>query len=94
MCYVLAVVAVAAAAMSDPNHPRMSLFIAAAVMCLPASVGAIPVLYVAAPLAWRLTDADSGGVTWPVTATYAAVAGFAAVANIMLLRGRRDRRSA
>ena len=34
-------------------------------------------------------DADNGGITWPVTATYAAVFGLAAVANIQLVRSRR-----
>jgi hypothetical protein len=93
-CYILAVVTVTAVAMSDPNHPRQPLVIAAALMCLPASVGALPVLYVAAALAWGLANTDRGGVTWPVTAAYAAVAGLAAVANIMLLHGRLDRRRA
>jgi hypothetical protein len=94
VCYVLTVVAVTAGAMVDPNHPRAPLLIAALVVSLPASVGALPILYGAAALAWGLTHADSGGVTWPVTATYAAVFGLAAVANIMLLHGRLDRRRA
>jgi hypothetical protein len=93
-CYVLAIVAFEAVAMSDPNHPRRPLFIAALLVCLPASVGALPVLYVAGALAWELTNADNGGVAWPVTAAYAAVLGLAAVANLMLLRGRLDRRRA
>jgi hypothetical protein len=91
-CYVLVIVAGVAVAMSDPNHPRRSLCIVMLVACLPGSVGAFPFLYVAVPLAWNLTHADSGGVTWPVTAAYAAVGGLAAVANIILLRGRLDRR--
>lgn len=93
-CYIVAVMLVTAVAMSDPNHPRLPLFIAALVVCLPALVGGLPVLFGAGALAWGLTHADSGGVTWPVTATYTAVLGLTALANVMIVRTRRRTRHA
>ena len=85
MAYVGGVAIVAAAATSNPNHPRQTALIAALVLCLPAMVVALPVLYVAVSTAFNLTGADGGGVAWPVTVTYVAVFAFAAALNVALV---------
>ncbi|MCU1360734.1 MAG: hypothetical protein JWN99_2023 [Ilumatobacteraceae bacterium] len=87
--YVVAVAASTAVAMSDPNHPRSAFLIAALVLALPCSAAALPVLYVAGSVAWNLTNADDGGLAWPVTATYVVVLGLAAAMNVFLLEDRR-----
>ena len=84
--YVVTVVVLAAIATSDPNEFRPPLFVAALVLCLPALIAMLPVLYVAASTAFNLTGADTGGTGWPVTATYAVVLGLTAVLNVVLLR--------
>lgn len=84
--YVGGVAVLAAVATSDPNHFRHWAFVAALVLCLPALVAVLPVLYVAASTAFNVTGADSGGTRWPVTATYVVVLTAAAALNVYLLR--------
>lgn len=80
-------------ATTDPNHPKRGLFVIALALCHPALVPAPRVLYVAVALAWGLTNADSGGVTWPVTAAYVLAAALAATCNVWLIgRPRRTLR--
>jgi hypothetical protein len=86
LAYVAGVMAVMAVATTDPNHPKLGLFVTALVLCLPAMVPALPLFYVALALVWGLSHADSGGATWPVTMAYVAAAGLAAVGNLWLIR--------
>ena len=91
--YVACVMVFMTLATTDPNHPKRVLFVIALALCLPALVPALPVLYVALALAWGLTSADSGGVTWPVTAAYVLAAALAAACNVWLIgRTRRTLR--
>jgi hypothetical protein len=84
--YVAVCTGIAAAAMADPNHPSTTLLVLSMALCLPALIGTLPVLYVVVSIAWNVTDADHGGTSWPVTASFAAVIALAAVVNVVLLR--------
>ncbi len=84
--YVVVVTVSMGLAMIDPNDPEQPLLVAACVLCLPAMVLALPVFYVVVATAWNLTDADNGGSTWPVTATYVVGIGLVAVANVWVAR--------
>jgi hypothetical protein len=92
VAYVGGVAALTAIATSDPNHFRESAFVTALVLCLPALVAALPVLYVAASTAFNVTGADDGGTSWPVTATYVLVLTATAALNVYLLRTLARRR--
>jgi len=89
LVYVAFVMVMMTLATTDPNHPKRGLFVIALALCLPALVPALPVLYVAVALAWSVTNADSGGVTWPVTAAYVLAAALAAACNVWLVRRAR-----
>lgn len=82
-----------AIAMVDPNHPRVGLFVIDLLLCLPALIVAGPVLYLLVAAAWNLTNADSGGSTWPVTVAYALAVGVAAAANVVVLQRISRRRA-
>jgi uncharacterized membrane protein YqjE len=84
--YVIAIAALTAFATSNPNEFRNGAWIAALVLSLPMLLAALPVLYLAAAVAWNLTDADNGGLRWPVTATYVLVLVLAALLNVALWR--------
>jgi hypothetical protein len=84
--YVLLVVAITVFALHDPNHAHWGYLVLAGALCLPAMVATLPVLYLAGGLAWTWSNADSGGPTWPVTATYATVMALTAGLNLLLLR--------
>jgi hypothetical protein len=75
-----------ASAMADPNHPRLGLFIASLVLCLPTMLPALPVLYVVLATVWNLTGAGDGGPLWPVTAAYIAAFGLVAVGNVSIVK--------
>jgi hypothetical protein len=75
-----------ALAIVDPNHPRLGLFIASLVLCLPAMLPALPVFYVVLATVWNLTGAGDGGLTWPVTAAYIAAIGLVAVSNVSIVK--------
>jgi hypothetical protein len=95
--YVATVAALTAAATWDPNHFDNTLWVLALLLCLPALVAALPVLYLSAATAWNLTGADDGGVGWPVTATSVVVLCATAAVNVVglrLLERRRRRRQA
>lgn len=80
--------ATAGGEMSD--HVR--LFQVALLVCLPAMVPCLPLLYLAGAAAWNLTGADRGGPAWPVMVTYTAVAVLAACLNVVAVRWWRARR--
>jgi hypothetical protein len=63
----------------------------ALLVCLPAMVPCLPLLYLAGAAAWNLTGADHGGPAWPVTLTYTAVAVLAASLNVLVMRWWRGR---
>lgn len=93
--YVACVTVLMTLATVDPNHPKRGLFVIALALCLPGLVPALPVLYVTVALVWSVTNADSGGVTWPVTAAYGFAAALAATGNVWLFgRLRRTLRHA
>jgi hypothetical protein len=71
------------------DHVR--LFQMALLVCLPAMVPCLPVLYLAGAAAWNLTGANHGGPAWPVMLTYTAVAVLAACLNVVALRWWRGR---
>jgi hypothetical protein len=82
-------------ATTDPNHPERGLFAIALALCLPALIPALPLLYISVAAVWGLTNADSGGVTWPVTAAYVLATGLIAACNLWLVgRARRTLRHA
>lgn len=86
LAYVAAVMVLMAFATTDPNHPKQGLFVIALALCLPALLPALPALFVVVAAVWRLTNADAGGVTWPVTVAYVVVSGAVAVGNVWLIR--------
>ncbi len=88
VAYVVAVGVITFLATRDPNHFRRGWWVASLVLCLPAMVAVLPVLYVAGAAAWNITGADHGGTAWPVTATYVAVLILAAIVNVVLARWR------
>jgi hypothetical protein len=95
LIYVASAMVLMGLATTDPNHPKRVLFVVALALCLPGLVPALPVLYVAVALAWSVTNADAGGVTWPVTAAYVLAAALAATCNVWLIgRLRRTLRHA
>ena len=81
--------AIATAGGDMADHVR--LFQVALLVCLPAMVPCLPLLYLAGAAVWNLTGADHGGPSWPVMLTYTAVAVFAALLNVMALRWWRSR---
>ncbi len=81
--------AVATAGGDMADHVR--LFQIALLVCLPAMVPCLPLLYLAGAAAWNLADADHGGPVWPVMLTYTAVGVLAALLNVMALRWWRTR---
>jgi hypothetical protein len=83
----LMAVATAGGDMAD----HMRLFQLALVVCLPAMVPCLPLLYLAGAAAWNLTGADHGGPVWPVMLTYTAVALLAALLNVLAVRWLRTR---
>jgi len=84
--YVVTVAALAAFATSNPTDFRRWAWGAVLVLCLPALIPMLPVLYVAASTAFNVTGADNGGTHWPVTATYVVVLTLAAILNVGLFR--------
>lgn len=95
MVYVATVMLVMGLATADPNHPKATLFVVALALCLPGLVPALPLLYFAVAIAWSATNADVGGVTWPITGTYVLAAALAAIGNVWLIgRLRRTMRHA
>jgi membrane protein implicated in regulation of membrane protease activity len=84
--YVAGVGMVTFLATQHPNHFRPNWWIAALVVCLPAMIAMLPVLYVTGAAAWNITGADNGGVAWPVTATYVGVLVLAAIVNVAVIR--------
>jgi predicted Co/Zn/Cd cation transporter (cation efflux family) len=89
--YVMAVATLMAIAMADPNHPRIGLFVLDLLLCLPALIVVGPVLYLFVATVWNVTNADSGGSTWPVTVAYVVAVVVVAAANVVVLQriGRR-----
>ena len=83
--YVAVVCGLTMYALADVNDTRGVALAAALLLCVPATIPALPVLYVVLALGWNLTDADSGGTTWPLTVVYVVVLGVLAVVNLQLL---------
>jgi hypothetical protein len=85
--YVVAVAVFSASTWSDRNglfdwqHAGLNM-----IVCLPCMILTLPILYVVGAAAWNVTDADSGGPMWPVTAAYTLVFTLTAVANVGLVR--------
>jgi len=93
VAYVALVSGLTTYAMADVNHVRGPAFAAALLLCLPATIPTLPFLYVILALGWNLTDADSGGTTWPVTALYVVVLGGVAIANLVVVERLWKRRT-
>ena len=83
--YVSLVAVLAVVATADPNDQRIGAFRAVMVLCLPAMVAVLPVLYVVVSTVINVTSSDDGGVTWPVTVSYVVLFVAAAMLNCLLL---------
>ena len=90
--YLLVVTVLMALATADPNRPRLGLFVASLVLCLPTMLAALPVFYFFLAMAWNLTDAGNGGPKWPVSAAYVVAIGLVAVGNVFVVRRAHRRR--
>ncbi len=84
--YIAGIAGLTTFATSDPNHFRSGAWVAAIVLTLPAFLPMLPVLYLSAAVAWNVTGADSGGLRWPVSATYVAALTLTAFLNVVLGR--------
>src|ERR1700709_1491381 len=84
--YVVGIAALTTVATWHPNAFRQGAWVAAIVLTLPAFLATLPILFLLAALAWNLTGADSGGVGWPVSATYVLALTVAAVLNVLFWR--------
>lgn len=90
--YVIVVVTIAAVATSDPHDVHGRLLWFAIALCLPASVPALPFVYVVAALVWNVSNADTSGPGWPITTTYAVLLGLVAATNVVVVRELARRR--
>lgn len=96
--YVATVAALTLLAFLDEDDERWWARIAAAVLCLPTMLPALPALYLGGAVAWSWSDhASSGsassadpvvadGPMWPVTLAFAAMMTAVAIVNVLLLR--------
>lgn len=91
--YVASVAVLAIVATTDPNHIEYPAFQLTIGLCLPSLLLLLPVFYFVVSSAWNATGADSGGITWPVTAAYVAMFTAAAVLNVGLVSIAIDARS-
>lgn len=101
--YVVTVATLTAVAFVDEDHERWWARIAAAVLCLPTIVPALPAIYVGGAIAWSFADDPSSGSAsssgpevdhspiWPVTLAFTAMMTAVAMANVLVWRalGRR-----
>ena len=90
--YLLIVAVLTFVATRDPNDFRPRFWMVACVVCLPALIPMLPVLYLAGSAAFNLSETGAGGHGWPVTATYVVVMTLAAMLNVALARAVTSRR--
>jgi len=98
VAYVLAVVVLASIAWGRDHSGFDPVEATALVLCLPALVPALPVIYFVGAIAWNASGAPDNGPLWPVALTFAVLLGACACFNVFLSHtvaaNRRIRREA
>ena len=91
--YVAVVTSLVGCSHQDPNDVRTGAWVAALLLCLPMLVPMLLGLYLGGGWVWSVTDADSGGDTWPVTVASMVMLAAIATVNALVLRWGFERRS-
>jgi hypothetical protein len=85
VAYVVGVAILAGIATADPHDIVPWAWAAAFALTVPSTVLLVPAIFVVVPLAWRVSDLDNGGPTWPTTLAYVGCFTFAAVVQVALV---------